>query len=145
MGPSALNPWHRVVLDSNVVVSALLFPVGSLTWTRDAWLSQTIVPLAGQHTEGEIRRVLSYAKFRLSQDQRDRAMNLYLPYCEMVDVGEPPVVPDCRDPSDRPFLELALAGRADALVTGDNDLLALATVFSVPIITPDSLRDMLFS
>ena len=72
-------------------------------------------------------------------------MDLYLPYCEMVDVGEPPVVPDCRDPPDRPFLELALACRADALVTGDSDLLALTPVFSVPILTPNGLRELLFS
>ncbi len=71
-------------------------------------------------------------------------MDLYLPYCEVVDVVEPPVVPDCRDPSDRPFLELALAGWADALVTGDSDLLALAPVFSVAILTPNGLRDVLF-
>lgn len=72
-------------------------------------------------------------------------MDLYLPYCEMVDVVEPPVVPYCRDPSDRPFLELALAGRADALVTGDSDLLALAPVLPVPILTPNRLRELLFA
>ena len=55
----------------------------------------------------------------------------------------PPVVPDCRDPSDKPFLELALAGQADALVTGDGDLLALAPVFPIPIITPAVLKQRL--
>ena len=90
-------------------------------------------------------RVLSYQKFAMTAEDQSDLLEDYLPYCEMVDVSEPPVVPDCRDPSDRPFLELALAGQADALVTGDNDLLALAPVFSVPIIKPDSLRDMLFS
>jgi predicted nucleic acid-binding protein len=61
----------------------------------------------------------------------------------MVEVSEPPVVPDCRDPKDRPFLELASFARADALVTGDADLLALAQVFPVPIITPHELRSRL--
>ena len=55
----------------------------------------------------------------------------------------PPPVPHCRDPFDRPFLELALAGRADALVTGDADLLALADSFTVPILTPAALSGRL--
>ena len=52
----------------------------------------------------------------------------------------PVVVPDCRDPLDRPFPELALAARADALLTGDKDLLVLAEVFQVPILTPAAFR-----
>ena len=52
-------------------------------------------------------------------------------------------VPQPRDPNDRPFLELALAGHADALVTGDNDLLVLADEFSIPIITPRELKELL--
>lgn len=64
----------------------------------------------------------------------------YLPWCETVLVSQPPTVPACRDPADRPFLELALRCRADALVTGDEDLLDLATVFPVPILTPPAIR-----
>ncbi len=55
-------------------------------------------------------------------------------------MAEPPDVPDCRDPKDRPYLELAVAADADALITGDGDLLALASVFAIPIITPAALR-----
>ncbi len=42
-------------------------------------------------------------------------------YVDGVDEGT--FLPDCRDPFDRPFLELALVAKADALVTGDKDLL----------------------
>ena len=49
-------------------------------------------------------------------------------------------VPACRDPFDRPFLELALWGRADVLVTGDGDLLALARTFPVSILSPHALK-----
>lgn len=55
----------------------------------------------------------------------------------------PPAVPDCRDPADKPFLELARAWQADALVTGDADLLTLATVFPIPIIAPAALKQRL--
>ena len=65
------------------------------------------------------------------------------PGCEMVAITQPPVVPECRDPRDRPFLELAAAAQADALVTGDSDLLVLAPEFDVPIITPAALRTRL--
>ena len=54
-----------------------------------------------------------------------------------------PAVPDCRDPSDAPFLELTAVGQADLLVTDDNDLLAIAPQFSSPIITPAALRQHL--
>ncbi|MCE2399201.1 MAG: putative toxin-antitoxin system toxin component, PIN family [Gemmatimonadetes bacterium] len=51
-----------------------------------------------------------------------------------------PPVPDCRDPFDRAFLELAAAGRADSVVTGDQDLLVLAPRFRIPIMRPDEAR-----
>ena len=135
----------RFVLDTNVLLSALLFQVGSLSWMRGAWREGSILPLAGRQTTAELIRVLAYPKFRLSEDDRKSLLADYLPCCETVAVPYPPPdVPLCRDPSDRPFLELALAGRADALVTGDRDLLTLAAGFSVPILAPAALRDRLF-
>ncbi len=103
-----------------------------------------IVPLASRDTTAELIRVLLYPKFRLTADGREDILADYLPWCETVTVSGPVSVPECRDPLDRPFLELALSGRADALVTGDNDLLALAPIFSVPILTPDAFRAQLF-
>ena len=133
----------RLVLDTNVLLSALLFPTGSLSWLRHAWQSQAIRPLASRDTTAELLRVLHYPKFRLNGDEREDLLSDYLPWCETVIVSKPPAVPACRDPCDRPFLELALAGQADALVTGDGDLLALASVFSVPVLTPNATRDRL--
>jgi predicted nucleic acid-binding protein len=48
-----------------------------------------------------------------------------------------------RDPFDLPFLQLAIAGKADYLVTGDHDLLALAGKFSRPIVTADEFLSAL--
>ena len=134
----------RPVLDTNVLVSALLFHAGALSWLRGAWRSGRIRPLAGQQTTTELVRVLAYPKFALSDGERQELLDDYLPYCESVALPEPPpAVPACRDPFDRPFLELALAGHADALVTGDADLLALAEAFPVPILTPAAFRERL--
>ncbi len=55
-----------------------------------------------------------------------------------------PAVPECRDPFDRPFLELAIVGRADALVTGDAEILALADAFPVRIPSPAAFRRRVF-
>ena len=133
----------RLVIDTNVLLSALLFPSGSVTWLRNAWKSEAVLPLASHETTVELIRVLSYAKFRLTEYEREELLMDYLPWCETVTVAEPPPVPECRDPHDRPFLELALAGRADALVTGDRGILVLSCDFSIPILTPKGLKDRL--
>ena len=133
----------RAVLDTNVLVSALLFPAGSATWLRKMWRSRAIVPLVSRETASELIRVLGYPKFDLTRDEQEDLLADHLPYCESVVVEEPLTLPDCRDPFDRPFLALAVAGEADALVTGDADLLALASGFAVPILTPDAFRGRL--
>ncbi len=138
-------PPLRVVLDNNVVVSALVFPSGRLSWLRQAWQSSDLAPIASWETIAELRRVLGYRKFDLSLSRQIGAMRQYQPWCDMVMVGEPPDVPECRDPKDRMFLELAVVGQANALVTGDGDLLELGPVFAVPIITPAELRNRLES
>ena len=136
----------RLVLDTNVLVSALLFHSGRLSWLRGAWNSGRIRPLAGRETTAELIRVLGYPKFGLSDADRQDILEDYLPFCETVTVPDPPpAVPECRDPFDRPFLELALAGNADALVTGDADLQALADVFTVPILTATAISECCWS
>ena len=132
--------FWRLVLDTDVLVSALLFPAEAVSWLRDAWQAQVTVPLMSRDTTAELIRVLSYPKFQLTNDEREDLLADYLPWCETVSVSAPLTVPECHDPFDRPFLALALVGYADALVTGDEDLLVLAPLFSVPILTPDKLK-----
>ena len=131
----------RVVLDTNVLVSALLFHAGTLSWLRYAWQAEDIRPLLSRATTAELIRVLSYPKFDLNSDEQEDLLADYLPWCETVVVSQVPAIPQCRDPFDHAFLELALSAEADALITGDNDLLALTEVFPVPILTPRSFRD----
>ena len=134
----------RVVLDTNVILSALLFPAGTVSWVRAAWRAGRIRPLASRDTTAEFLRVLTYPKFALTPVERQDLLDEYLPCCETVAIPHPPSpVPQCRDPFDRAFLELALAGRADMLVTGDSDLLAMADTFAIPILTPAALKQRL--
>ncbi|MFM1987242.1 MAG: hypothetical protein RJA99_199 [Pseudomonadota bacterium] len=55
---------RRVVLDTNIVVSALLLPGGAAGAVRAAWQAGRIVPLASAATARELVRVLAYPKFR---------------------------------------------------------------------------------
>jgi len=126
----------RVVLDTNTVLSALVFTAGTLVTLRRGWQSRRFIPLVSQATAAELIRVLAYPKFRLSAEEREDLISDYLPLCETVQVPRPPPsTPPCRDPFDVPFLELALAGKADFLVTGDRDLLSLAAQFPTPIVS----------
>ena len=128
----------RVVIDTNLVLSALVFSAGRLAPLRLMWQSQRMQPLVSQATAAEVIRVLSYPKFKLAANEQAELLADYLPYCKTVRIpNPPPATPLCRDAFDVPFLQLAVAGRADALVTGDSDLLALAGELSCPILNAD--------
>lgn len=127
----------RVVLDTNVVLSALVFRSAASSRLRRAWQDGAVRPLVSTSTAQELLRVLAYPKFQLSADDRQELLADYLPHATSVRIpSPPPAVPDCRDPFDLPFLELAAAGRAHLLVSGDRDLLALAGQTAFEIITP---------
>lgn len=117
----------RAVLDTNVVLSALVFGGGATALVRQAWQGGRLHPLASTATVQELMRVLAYPKFRLSADEQRELLADYLPFAQVVTIPQPPPpVPDCRDRHDLPFLHLAAAGKADLLVSGDADLLSLA-------------------
>lgn len=130
----------RVVLDTNLVLSALLFASGRLASLRHAWQQAQIVPLVSAATAAELIRVLRYPKFKLSTVEQQELLADYLPYCMTVRMPTKlPRVPVCRDPFDLPFLQLAVVGKAEFLVTGDQDLLVLQSAAQVSIITAEQL------
>jgi putative PIN family toxin of toxin-antitoxin system len=127
------------VLDTNVVLSALVFGKGTTARLRAAWQGGHCLPLVSTATAQELVRDLAYPKFRLDAQEQQELLADYLPYAEAARIPQPPpTVPRCRGPFDMPFLHLAAASRADALVTGDADLLTLARVGRCPIMTPDA-------
>ncbi|MBK1730782.1 putative toxin-antitoxin system toxin component, PIN family [Thiococcus pfennigii] len=134
--PSSRPP--RVVLDTNLVLAALVFGGGVPGAFRTAWQQDRFQPLIARPTLAELLRVLAYPKFRLAPAEQRELLADYLPWCETVQIPVPsPATPTCRGPFDKPFLELAVAGKAGFLVTGDQDLLALAAEFPLPIVTPN--------
>lgn len=120
----------RVVLDTNVVLSALVFGGGLAGRVRLAWQGGVIHPLASTVTVQELVRVLAYPKFRLSALEQQELLADYLPHVKTVRIAQPPPsVPPFRDAMDAPFMQLAVAGKAQVLVSGDRDLLAMAGEF----------------
>ena len=128
-----------VVLDTNVVLSALVFSRGSLAELRLAWQTKRCAPLVCRATAAELMRVLSYPKFKLQPEQQEELLADYLPYCRSVHLpAKPPRLPICRDLDDQVFLQLAAVGEADFLVSGDRDLLGLAGEFERNIVTVEA-------
>ena len=76
----------RVVLDTNVVVSALLCHGGALAWLRGTWRSGQILPLASREITAELIRVLACPKFALSDGEQRDLLDDYLPFCGSVAV-----------------------------------------------------------
>jgi putative PIN family toxin of toxin-antitoxin system len=113
----------RLVLDTNVLVSALLFR-SEVSGLFDAWRHGRFRIAASGPILDEFARVLSYPKFRLSEREASAVMERpVLPFCDQYESGERPRV--CADPDDDKFFHCALAARAAALVSGDRAVLAL--------------------
>ena len=133
----------RAVIDTNIVVSALIF--GSrLSQVRLSWQTVHFIPLIYKTTVTELIRVLAYPKFKLTPKEQENLLADYVPFCETVVLPQQlPTVPECRDPYDIPFLLLATVAEADYLVSGDKDLLALKDDFDCLIVTAEEFMNVL--
>ena len=129
----------RVVLDTNVVVSATLLPGSVPRRALDKGLDQGSI-LISIPVLLEIAEVLTREKFEryVTESERLRFLVALLKETELVEITEQ--IDVCRDPKDNKFLELAICGEADFIITGDDDLLDLDPFRGVRIITP---RDFL--
>jgi len=123
----------RVVLDTNVLISALLFR-GELSGIVELWQKGKIIPVISKETFDELRAVLEYPKFSLSRAEvKSLIENDILPFFEVVNVRKH-IKGACRDPGDDKFISCAIAASADWIVTGDKDLSDLKKYQSIRII-----------
>ena len=123
----------RVVLDTNYIVSALIFSGQKMAWLRHLWQSGEIIPLVSKDTANELLKVLTYPKFKLTKSEQALLLADFLPYAETVTLLDVPYeLPLIRDKADQMFLVLAVAGKVEVLVTGDNDLLVIKESFKTP-------------
>lgn len=124
----------RAVLDTNVLVSGLLF-TGTPSRLVSAWQASLLRPVVSAEILNEYLRVLAYPKFKLTTAEiRNLIEEELLPFVETIRV-RPSTVKLLRDPDDAKFLDCALAARVQWLVSGDADLLELQRVESVRIVS----------
>ena len=127
-------PVIRAVLDTNVVISALLFS-GAPSQLVPAWQASRLRPVVSAQILDEYIRVLAYPKFKLTPVEiRGLVEEELLPFIETVNVT-PSAIPKLRDPDDAKFISCAVTAGVHWLVSGDDDLLSLHRVKSIEIIS----------
>lgn len=124
----------RAVLDTNVVISALLFS-GPPSHLVSAWHSRRLRPVVSAPILDEYIRVLAYPKFELTATSiRSLIEEELLPFIDSVKALDIPV-PEVRDPDDAKFITCAVTAGVRWIVSGDDDLLSLHHIRSVEVIS----------
>jgi uncharacterized protein len=128
----------RVLLDTNVWISGLLWGGMPNRVVRLARSGQ-ITAIVSMEILNELRNTLSYPKLQAQLSRLGETAETLLRSIEEVSevvMAETIVVPELRDPKDAIVLAAALAGTAEVIVTGDQDLLVLGRFEGVEILTP---------
>lgn len=138
-------PEARVILDSNVFVSGLIKPTGTVGAIVDALRNDRFLFLYSPATLEELVDVLARPwleeKYGIRSPDIEAFLKILLLRGEQVSPTRE--IRKCRDPKDDKFLELAVAGRADVLVSGDGDLQALDPFEGVRILSPAAFLERL--
>jgi uncharacterized protein len=124
---------RRWVLDTNLLVSRLLAPSGTAARAVDRALA-TGVLLVSEATLTELAQVLARPRFDpyVTHAEREHFLRLLGGVSRMVHITRR--IQACRDAKDDKFLDVAINGEADAIVTGDKDLLVLNPFHGIPIV-----------
>lgn len=128
---------ERLVIDTNVWIAALISPTGTARQLVDAVLDHDIDILMSESTFGELVSRLERPKFERYREPE--AWNLFV--SELVELAlwhedAGTAAGASRDADDDKFLALAVTGEADAIISGDGDLLELVAHEGIPILTP---------
>ncbi len=129
----------RIVLDTNVVVSAALILTSPPALVVRAWREGRVEVLSSPTTLDELRGVFArpqIARRLLMSPEEQRAFVEEFVRSTTLVVPDLTVTAITADPSDNMFLELAVAGRADYIVSGDAHLTSLDSYEGIPILTP---------
>jgi putative PIN family toxin of toxin-antitoxin system len=135
----------RAVLDTNVVVSATLIRGGKEDRILRAWQREAFELVLSPQILDEMGRALFYEKLRKARwmTEEEVAVLVRSVARDSVLVSGRVRVEVSRDPDDDKFLEAAIEGRAQYVVTGDKDLLGLKTYRGVRIVTPAAFLTIL--
>ena len=126
---------QRIVADTNCLISRLLLPSALPARAVRHAVDHGIL-LVSEATMIELADVIARPKFDRYISLEDRQQFLQLLGRVAKFVANVYKVSDCRDPKDDKFLEVALSGRADLILTGDADLLTLHPWRGITILSP---------
>ena len=132
----------RYVLATNVLVSGLLARRSTTARAVDVAMREKYL-LMSRDTLDEATSVLGRKKFDRYVSMEDRRVYLANLVTNSRPIQVTETIQVCRDPKDDKFLELAVAGAATCIVTGDEDLLALHPFRDIPILTPTQFLESL--
>jgi len=137
----------RAVIDTNTLVRAVIMPHGTVGPVLLHLRRGTYMLLYAQSLLEELIDVLNRPRIRDKYRLRDRDIQTIIQLILLRGTSVAPVMPitACRDPRDDRFLEVAVAGKADVIVSGDQDLLVLHPFDGTPIVEPVIFLQMLDS
>ena len=126
---------ERVVIDTNVLISSLFFTTSTPAQAVDKAVTKAQL-VATTETLRELIGKLHSPKFDryVRRERRDALLERVASLVELIDVLQS--IRASRNPKDDKFLEAAVNGRADVIVTGDKDLLDLNPFRGIAIVTP---------
>lgn len=132
------NVNRRFVVDTNTLVSRLLIP-NSVPAKAVSWALNNGKILVSDDTLQELAEVLSREKFNqyISIEDRQEFIRYFARICERVEIIRR--IESCRDPKDNKFLELAINGNAEMIISGDNDLLVMSPFQNIKIVRPSDV------
>jgi hypothetical protein len=131
---------RRFIFDTNVLVSALLFSHSKPRQALDKAQDIGIILLSVAVFQ-ELQEVLSRPKFDryITLERRKELLENLVETTEFINIHE--TINKCRDPKDNKYLELAVSGKAECIVTGDEDLLILNPFRQIDILTVQKFLD----
>lgn len=128
----------RVVVDTDLVLSALVSSGGGPAALRRGWQRRRFIPLASKAMVDELMGGLARPRFRLSTGEQEDLLFDYLFFCKIVEVPVfPSAIPTGLNPFGVSSLVLAIAGGASCLVADDRELLGLRAELPCPIFGAD--------
>jgi len=136
----------RVVLDANVMVSAILSPRGTPAQILHAWRAGRFDLVLSQAILVEIGRVLRYPRIARRHRWPEERLQVFLDdlaYAAILAPGALTLAVITNDPPDNRYLECAVEGEASYIVSGDDDLLKLGTYEGISILTPRAFLEVL--
>ncbi|MBS1250615.1 MAG: hypothetical protein MAG431_02209 [Chloroflexi bacterium] len=138
----------RVVLDTNVFISGMMGVSSPPRQIIEAWMDGTFTLVTSLYLIKELTHVLTYPhiaeRLRLSDPEIETILAALISRAELVS-GELELPGVTRDPKDDPVVACAVEGKADYVVSGDQDLLVLRDYENILMITPSQFIELLSS